>query len=268
MRIFQRIIREVWYLVKFMLLAGGFIFWLSIIYWPRDFSLELLYRGGWEETAIDRGLAEQLWEKYRSGVVTVRTKRGSGSGFALSSRYVITANHVVSDDLARDGEISVNPIAPTGVSRYTYVAQVIARDEENDLALLQILEELQVVPLYLREYRSEWPSPGAWAMAIGSPGDSDGSLLQGSAKEFRFLYADHDIWRSDRPFLPGFSGSPILDGDGQVVGIVTRGAKYIGGGTSYERIRSFLAESGVKYSSSTQSTLPPEQGQDSGDQHE
>jgi S1-C subfamily serine protease len=152
-----------------------------------------------------------------SGTVLVNARRRiPASGIGYNSEQILTANHVVE----RDEDISVTLPDGTDVG-----ASVAGRDPGSDLALLQLKganaamiepapDEARVGQLVLALGRPS--SEGTQASlgvisAIGGPvRTGHGGLLE------RYL-------RTDAIPYPGFSGGPLVDAAGRVVGINTSG---------------------------------------------
>ncbi len=144
-------------------------------------------------------------------------ERGTGSGFILSQDgRVITNAHVVegSDKVTvtlKDGQI--------------YEGKVVGVDPVTDVAVLKI--EANNLP-FVTIGRAEALTPGEWAIAIGNPLGLDNTVTVGiiSAidrsssqvgvpdKRVRFIQTDAAI-------NPGNSGGPLLNGQGEVIGMNT-----------------------------------------------
>ncbi len=136
-----------------------------------------------------------------------------GSGFIISKDgYIVTNNHVI------EGADAVS------VKLYDdkeYDAEVIGRDLKTDLALIKIEAE-DLVPLNLGN--SSDLKVGTWVVAIGSPFGLEQTVTAGivSAKG-RILGSGpyDDFIQTDASINPGNSGGPLLNLEGEVVGINT-----------------------------------------------
>jgi hypothetical protein len=134
----------------------------------------------------------------------------------VDDRHVATALHVV--DLGREIRVEFP-------NEKTTEADVVAVDEEHDLAILELRTRTDAVPLVPR-YDVTVGSP---ILAIGNPygdlarleGDLEGllnfSVSQGivSAKSEAFI-------QTDAVLSPGNSGGPMLTCDGKVIGVADR----------------------------------------------
>jgi len=141
-------------------------------------------------------------------------QKGEGSGFIINKEgYILTNAHVIngSDDLQvalADGRL--------------FRGQVIGVDTITDVGLVKIQspKPLPVLPLG----SSKQLKIGEWVMAIGSPFGLEQSVTVGivSAKG-RSLGASpfDDFIQIDAPINPGNSGGPLINTQGEVVGINT-----------------------------------------------
>ncbi len=141
-------------------------------------------------------------------------QRSLGSGFIIDpAGYLVTNNHVVENA----DEISVK--LKTGEE---FEAAVVGTDPKTDLALLKITSD-QKLP-FLEIGDSDTLKVGEWVVAIGSPFGLEQTVTAGivSAKG-RVIGAGpyDDFIQTDASINPGNSGGPLLNLNGQVVGINT-----------------------------------------------
>jgi serine protease Do len=143
-----------------------------------------------------------------------RTQRSLGSGFIITTDgFIVTNNHVVQ----AAEEIVVN-LQDGG----SYEAEIVGRDPETDLALIKI-EADQDLPV-LEFADSDASKVGDWVVAIGNPFGLDHTVTAGiiSAKG-RIIGAGpfDNFIQTDASINPGNSGGPLIDMNGNVVGINT-----------------------------------------------
>jgi S1-C subfamily serine protease len=106
-----------------------------------------------------------------------------------------------------------------------YRARVLARDPDNDLALLKI-DARKPLP-FLRLGDSDAVKVGQKVLAIGNPFSLGGTLTTGIVSAMgRTLSSGRDsvledIIQTDAAINPGNSGGPLLDSNGDVIGINT-----------------------------------------------
>lgn len=164
---------------------------------------------------------EQLFRQFFGGgspnTQSEQTKQALGSGFIISKDgYILTNHHVV------DGA-QVIKVNITGVSK-KYDAKVIGDDPELDLAVLKINADKDLPTVKLGN--SNQIQVGDWAVAIGNPYGLDHTVTVGviSAKgrpldigQAKFK----DLLQTDASINPGNSGGPLLNLQGEVIGINT-----------------------------------------------
>ncbi|MDD4169787.1 MAG: trypsin-like peptidase domain-containing protein [Desulfotomaculaceae bacterium] len=145
-----------------------------------------------------------------------RVSTGLGSGFIVSADgYILTNEHVIS---------SADTIEVTVAGRdEPYPAQKIGTDHELDLAVLKI-EAADLPTLQLGD--SGRVRVGDWVIAIGNPYGLDHTVTVGviSAKERPINLGDRqfkNLLQTDASINPGNSGGPLLNLNGEVVGINT-----------------------------------------------
>lgn len=154
---------------------------------------------------------------------------GSGTGIVIDQQgYILTNYHVVelavSDSPRLRGvEFTVMVYLSTGDS---YEAEVTGVDASNDIALLKIeAEPATLTPLPLGASGSL--RVGQEVLAIGSPFGLENTLTYGIISSLgRTLEASDrtiidEVIQTDAAINPGNSGGPLLNLDGQVIGINT-----------------------------------------------
>jgi len=142
-----------------------------------------------------------------------RTERSLGSGFIISNDgYIVTNNHVIKD---------ADKIKVILHDKAEYDAKIIGTDSTTDLALIKIKAK-NLMPLKFGK-SSETPV-GSWVVAIGSPFGLEQTVTAGivSAKGRIIGSGPYDDFiQTDASINPGNSGGPLLNLDGEVIGINT-----------------------------------------------
>ncbi|HEX9297930.1 MAG TPA: trypsin-like peptidase domain-containing protein, partial [Polyangiaceae bacterium] len=141
-------------------------------------------------------------------------QRGMGSGVIFNADgAILTNNHVVEDALSitvrlRDGRI--------------LAARLVGRDPATDLALIRV-DAKNLVPARFAD--SDAVRVGEWVVAIGSPFGLGYTVTTGvvSAKGRGGVGVNsvEDYLQTDASINPGNSGGPLVNLDGQVLGINT-----------------------------------------------
>jgi serine protease Do len=155
---------------------------------------------------------------YNRGAPTrPRTSHSLGSGFIISSDgYIVTNNHVVEGADA----VTVH-LGGKNKEDAKYTAELVGTDPETDLALLKISENN--LP-FLSFGDSEVLEVGEWVLAMGSPLGLDHTVTAGivSAKSRNIQSGSYDDFlQTDASINRGNSGGPLLNMNGEVVGINT-----------------------------------------------
>ncbi len=144
-----------------------------------------------------------------------RRQNSLGSGFIISSDgYIVTNNHVIE----KADEIEV--ILQEG--KDSVPAEVMGLDPETDLALLKIDVDRELPVLEFGD--SDQLQVGQWVLAIGNPFGLDHTVTAGiiSAKGRVIGAGPYDNFlQTDASINPGNSGGPLLNLQGEVVGINT-----------------------------------------------
>jgi S1-C subfamily serine protease len=157
--------------------------------------------------------------------VRVQARRGpSASGIALAADLVLTADHVV--DPTREDSIRIG--LPDGSE---VGASVVGRDQATDLAVLKLAAgSSQLTPASGAQAD---PRAGALALVVGRPGAQPSASLglvtglAGPARTRRGGMLERFI-QVDAVLYPGFSGGPLVDVDGAVLGMITSGLGFGG----------------------------------------
>ncbi len=147
----------------------------------------------------------------------------SGTGFIVSKDgYILTNNHVVADNGDLADKLTVRLL-----DNRTFTAKVIGRDPTTDVALIKIdANDLPTVQLG----EDSAAHVGQWVLAIGNPlglnftvtsgiVSAKGRQLQGLLNTRDNPYAIMDYIQTDAAINPGNSGGPLVNLQGQVIGI-------------------------------------------------
>lgn len=164
---------------------------------------------------------EEFFEKY-FGMPRGDMKRKSlGSGFVIDGEgYIITNNHVIKN---------AESITVFFQDETEAEAKVVGRDPKTDLALIKVDVDKALPALKLGD--SDALSVGDWVLAIGNPFGLKYTLTAGivSAKGREIGAGPYDDFiQTDASINPGNSGGPLINMDGEVIGINTA---IIAGGT-------------------------------------
>lgn len=140
-------------------------------------------------------------------------RQGLGTGFVLSTDgYVCTNHHVIS---------GVDKIT-VKIGDKSYEAKLVGSDERTDLALLKINSSDKFDPVYLGD--SDNVQVGDWAIAIGNPFGLDKTFTVGvisavGRKDVDMMGGAQSHIQTDASINPGNSGGPLININGEVIGI-------------------------------------------------
>ncbi|MCH7896944.1 MAG: DegQ family serine endoprotease [candidate division NC10 bacterium] len=142
-------------------------------------------------------------------------RRSLGSGVIVDAKgYILTNNHVVEQ---------ADEIQVTLVDERSFRAKVIGTDPKTDLAVIQIEEATDLHPAALGD--SSKMRTGDFVIAIGNPFGLSHTVTVGVVSATRRagmgITAYEDFIQTDASINPGNSGGPLLNIDGEVIGINT-----------------------------------------------
>ncbi len=145
--------------------------------------------------------------------------QGQGSGFVVDSAgHIVTNNHVIAD---------ANKIEVTFFDGTTVDAEFVGADPDSDIAVIQVdVPAASLRPITWAD--SDTVRVGQRAVAIGNPFGLAGTLTSGIVSALgRSLPTENGAFRipeiiqTDAAINPGNSGGPLLNSEGQVIGVNT-----------------------------------------------
>ncbi len=171
---------------------------------------------GWQGSQGPEGPFGELFKQFFKDMPRRPTlqQRGTGSGVIMSADgYILTNNHVVA---------GATTVTVTLADEQEYAASVIGGDPKTDLAVVKIAAKHTLPVATLGD--SETLKVGDWVLAIGNPFGLDHTVTAGivSAKG-RIIGAGpyDDFIQTDASINPGNSGGPLINMQGDIVGINT-----------------------------------------------
>ncbi len=165
-------------------------------------------------------LSYDPFHQFFYGTPQNRVQQGSGSGVIISKDgHIVTNNHVING--ADKIEVILN-------DKRSYLAEVIGKDPQTDLALLKIKEK--ELP-FLAYANSDQVKVGEWALAVGNPFNLTSTVTAGiiSAKGRNINILENDpehgmfpiesFIQTDAAVNPGNSGGALVNTHGELIGI-------------------------------------------------
>ena len=143
---------------------------------------------------------------------------GTGTGFIIDHEgYILTNNHVVK---------GADTIKVTLQNEKEYEARLVGSDPKTDIALIKIVKKNgeHISFPFISMGNSEKVEVGEWVVAIGNPFGLSHTVTTGviSAKGRNIGSGPYDEFiQTDAAINPGNSGGPLLNMDGDVIGINT-----------------------------------------------
>jgi putative serine protease PepD len=221
------------------LLVAGFIWFTSrgsgfMGRWLDSRSRSISWSG--PDTAMSAGLSPdelnniEIYKRARLATVNITStvyrrtwffevypSRDIGSGFLIDDQgHILTNSHV----LQGGGRVQV-----TLENHEMYDATILARDARNDLGLIRISPKAKLPNLTLGD--SDHIQVGQKVLAIGNPFGLEGTLTTGIVSSIGRDIQDEKgiklegMIQTDAAINPGNSGGPLLDSQGNVIGINT-----------------------------------------------
>jgi len=162
-------------------------------------------------------LLPELVRRIKPSAVAIETfdsrneKLSRGSGFFVEADRIVTNRHVL------EGAYRAEVHSSTGA--VYQVKGVLAVDAEGDIALLKVEAPAnQIKPLPLDKTS---PQEGESVVVIGNPLGLEGSVTNGIVSAVRDIPTFGRIIQITAPISTGSSGSPVVNMQGQVIGIAT-----------------------------------------------
>jgi len=158
---------------------------------------------------------EELVRKLAPSIVNVSSTMTRGTGVVLNSDgYIVTCNHV----LGRSASVKV------GSGGKTFEARTIGVDPYSDLALLKT-EQKNLQPAEIGD--SDKLNPGQFVLALANPFNRQPTVTTGivtgvgaTLRGWRGT-AMENVIVTDAKLNPGFSGGPLVDATGRMIGLNT-----------------------------------------------
>ena len=159
----------------------------------------------------------ELVRRIKPSAVAIETydvrgeKLSRGSGFFVDTDRVVTNRHVIDNAYRAEVHSSNGNVYP--------VKGVVAIDAEGDIALLKVdvpAGQVRALPLDKTS-----PQEGESVVVIGNPFGLEGSVTNGIVSAVRDIPTFGRIIQITAPISPGSSGSPVVNMQGQVIGVAT-----------------------------------------------
>jgi len=177
-----------------------------------------------EQERYTISIALEFSKKFKSPLVRAldslgtMTPNGYASGFIVADGLVMTSYHVVSGQLspAKRKTLGFKPDDELEVKAYVYgcPVRVVKVNEKADLALLKVCGPVKQ-PRHAKFVTA--PASVEPLLVIAHPGQRK-AIKSGSFRG-TYSFGGHDYWAVRVEAEDGFSGSPVYDSNGDIVGV-------------------------------------------------
>ena len=151
---------------------------------------------------------QTILENYIENIIQIMTPYGTGSGFVIDN-LIITNSHVV-------GGLKEVVISAKKIDRV--IAKVIYDDPNYDLAFIEFNFK---PPTEILRLSTKTVEDGDSTIAIGHPYGLNYTTTEGIVSRASRLQGDLEYIQIDAAINPGNSGGPLLNNEGEVIGINT-----------------------------------------------
>ncbi len=173
-----------------------------------------------DQEAVDQAAVvstEQLIADVRPSLVTIRVQGRDGDQLGIGTGFVIDDDGLIATNMHVIGEGRPFTVE-TSSGRKLPVVSIEASDAANDLAIIRVdVGEGHLSALTLSE--GELPPQGKRVLAFGNPLGLQDSVVQGMVSAVREI-SGREMIQLAMPVQPGNSGGPVVDDQGNVLGIV------------------------------------------------
>ncbi len=167
----------------------------------------------------------EISERVKAATVNIKIGESQGSGVVVSSDgYILTAAHVIGQPNQTATVTFLDESGKENEYQETeYKAETLGIETGVDSGMLKITQnegEEQEFP-YLDLAISDELKEGQWVMAVGHPGgidDSRGMVVRVG----RIIFLNDRVIRTDCTLVGGDSGGPLIDMNGDLIGIHSR----------------------------------------------
>lgn len=211
-----------------------------------------------KEDSAKRGAAEaSIYKKVSAGTVLIATEDGLGSGAVITSNgHIITNQHVVGN--AKKVKVFFKPNSGSNeiADAIETSGTVLKVNTQSDLALVKV----DKIPTNVRPIPFKLDGPpviGEDAHAIGHPRGEVWSYTRGYVSQYRTSYVwntgksdpsrSADVIQTQTPINPGNSGGPLVNAEGQLIGLNSFGQPQSPGlnfAVAVSTIQNFLKQEG------------------------
>ena len=160
--------------------------------------------------AVAQSDASALYQASEQSIFLIYLNDASGKPTAFGSGFVVGLHEIITNAHVVAGGKPVIAVGPVRIP-----ATVVKIDEKIDLALLRVTVDLTSKPLVTS---SKTVETGARVFVIGNPEGLEKTLSEGLVSGLRD-FDGRKLLQITNPISPGSSGGPVLNQQGEVIGV-------------------------------------------------
>jgi serine protease Do len=153
---------------------------------------------------------QEIINSYQPVIIQIATPHGTGSGFYLKDFNLIITNHHV---IKEASEVSIS-----GKLMPRIMSPVLFYDPRYDLAFIKTPDDIDLPRVILSE---ELVKEGDVVVAIGHPYGLNYTATKGIVSKAQRIQYGLNYIQMDAAINPGNSGGPLVNAEGEIVGINT-----------------------------------------------
>ena len=155
-------------------------------------------------------LTQDIINLYTPIIIQISTPHGTGTGFYLHDyNLIVTNNHVVQNN---------NEVVISGKLFQQTLSPVFFNDQKYDLSFIKVPDGLELPEINLSGHNV---SDGDTVIAIGHPYGLNYTATEGIVSKAKRLQNGLNYIQIDAAINPGNSGGPLVDGNGEIIGVNT-----------------------------------------------
>ena len=184
----------------------------------RRFILSFLFAALIFNPSLTRAALTDIVKKIQPAVVKIvtydinKSVKGVGSGF-----FINTQGHLITNFHVLHGAFSAEVLTYAG-DKYP-IGRVLAEDPHSDL--LKVSVDMPELWLHSLDVIDTVPGIAEQVLVVGSPLGLEQSVSEGIVSAIRELPYLGKFFQTTAPISPGSSGSPVVNMNGQVIGVIS-----------------------------------------------
>jgi len=159
---------------------------------------------------------ENVYKKIINSVVKIKTDKTHGTGFYVDKNHIVTNSHLI-EKYPVSSKIKIFP-KDNKPFEINIENDLVYNNRIEDIAIFKVRRD--GIPIKFRNRLSKPPNVGEKIFALGNPSSLNFSFTEGMIGKL-FSKKGVQIIQFSAPILGGSSGSPIVDNNGELLGVCT-----------------------------------------------